>query len=106
MTRFEFTKNICSLIIEMIDMGERPLLDYIKRSDAEQRRLFDQGLSKCDGVNSISQHQRGRAADIYFLSEDGSRLVRPNMGDDYWHELWVRKYDGEPMIIWDRGHFE
>ncbi len=106
MTRVEFTKNICSLILEMIAQGERPLLDYVKRSDEEQLRLYDLGLSQCDGTHNVSQHQRGRAADIYFLSDDGMGIEDPLFGHEYWHEVWETHYGGKPMISWDQGHFE
>jgi len=105
MIRIEFTKNICSLISEMIAEGERPILDYVKRSDEEQRHLYLEGKSQCDGIKTISQHQRGRAADIYFLSEDHSHLVTPQKGYAYWHKRWEEK-GGQPEISWDRGHFE
>lgn len=106
MTRLEFTKNICSLILEMITRGERPVLDYVKRSDDEQLRLYDLGLSKCDGTNKVSQHQRGRASDIYFLSEDGNELVEPVFTHEYWHGVWEESYGGQKIIEWDKSHFE
>ena len=106
MTRLEFTHNICCLILEMQDMGERPIMDYVKRSDEEQKRLYDAGLSQCDGINHISMHQIGRACDIYFLSEDGSHLVEPLWGHEHWHQQWEKQYGGKPMIEWDQGHYE
>ena len=103
MTRVEFTRLISALIIEMSRQEENPILDFVKRSDEEQKRLYDMGLSKCDGVNNISMHQRGKAADIYFI-EDG-QLVLPKKGYAYWHEIW-KNWGGEPEILWDEGHFE
>jgi len=106
MTRVEFTKNICLLIDEMIIMGERPIMDFLKRSSDEQKRLYDAGLSQCDGINNHSQHEYGKAIDLYFLSEDGSNLVEPLWGYDHWHKQWEEQYGGHPSLNWDLGHFE
>jgi hypothetical protein len=103
MDRVEFTRNLVNLIAAMMLEGEHPIIDYVKRSAEEQKRLFDKGLSKCDGVHSISAHQIGRAADIYFI-EDG-KMVDPKKGWDHWHQYWQEK-GGKPEIEWDRGHFE
>ena len=103
MDRVEFTHNLVNLIAAMILEGEHPIIDYVKRSAEEQKRLFDKGLSECDGFNKISAHQVGKAADIYFV-EDG-KLINPKKGWDYWHEYWEKK-GGKPQILWDRGHFE
>ena len=103
MNRVDFTVNIVGLLKSMIDMGEHPIIDFVKRSDEEQKRLFDAGLSKCDGKVVISFHQWGRAMDIYFI-EDG-KLSDPKQGWKYWHDLWEH-WGGHPMIEWDKGHFE
>ncbi len=103
MTRLEFTINIVALLKQMIDLGEHPIIDYVKRSDEEQGRLFNAGLSKCDGLEKVSKHQTGRAMDIYFI-EDG-KLVDPKDGWDHWHSVW-EGWGGAKMIEWDRGHFE
>ena len=104
MTRIEFSCNICQLIAEMFSVGENPIIDFVKRSTEEQKRLYDKGLSKCDGRIIVSQHQLGKAMDIYFI-EDG-KLVDPKKGFDYWHKRWKDVYGGQAEISWDRGHFE
>jgi len=88
----------------MIDEGEKPIIDFVKRSDDEQNRLFKEGKSKCDGYKIRSAHQDGKAADIYFI--DQNQLVPPKKGYDYWHEIWQDLMDGKPIIQWDQGHFE
>lgn len=103
MTRIEFTKNICQLITEMIEQGEYPIIDFVKRSEQEQKRLFDEGLSKCDGRINVSQHQLGKAMDIYFV-EDG-KLVEPKLGFLYWHNRWT-DLGGDLMLSWDKNHWE
>lgn len=103
MTRVEFTQNIVLLIQEMIEEGEAPIIDFVKRSEQEQKRLYDAGLSKSDGKILVSQHQLGKAMDIYFV-KDG-QLVAPLKGWNYWHDRWA-DLGGEKMIEWDKVHFE
>jgi len=103
MTRVEFSKKIVRLLSEMDKFGEDFVIDFVKRSEQEQKRLFDAGLSKCDGVIVVSQHQLGKAMDIYFV-EDGE-LVPPKKGFEFWHDRWVEQ-GGTPEISWDRNHFE
>ena len=105
MNRLEFTHQLANLLAAMMLDKEQPIIDYVKRSKEEQTRLFGLGLSECDGVEKISAHQRARAVDIYFLSEDLTSLVDPNKGWEYLHKYWERK-GGKPMIEWDKGHFE
>lgn len=103
MNRTEFTFNVANLLLDMFKVGEQPILDYCKRSKEEQKRLFDGGLSKCDGEVHISAHQKGLAVDIYFV--ENGKLADPKKGWDYWHDAWCL-LGGKPVIEWDRGHFE
>lgn len=105
MTRVEFTFAIGKLLVDMHLKGERVLIDWVKRSAEDQLRFYNEGKSKCDGVTKVSAHQRGRAADIYFLTEDGKGLTDPVKGWVYWHRRW-EEFGGKPMISWDKGHFE
>lgn len=103
MNRVEFTDKITELLRAMIDKGEDPIMDYVKRSDEEQQRLFKLGLSQRDGIEKISGHQKGRAMDIYFVVD--GKLIDPAKGWEYWHERW-EEVGGQPIISWDKGHFE
>jgi len=105
MKRVEFTRAINNLIAAMILEGENPIIDYVKRSDEEQMRLYLKKRSKCDGVILRSAHQSGSAMDIYFLNDEHSEIVEPKKGFTYWHTYWEGK-GGQPMIEWDKGHFE
>lgn len=104
MFRSEFTRLIIILLTEMEDAGETPVIDFVKRTDEEQKRLFDAKLSKCDGIVKKSQHQAGKAMDIYFISihgtidNDRERYIK-------WHKRW-EQLGGKPMIEWDSCHFE
>jgi len=103
MNRIEFTRNINNLLAAMMLDGEHPIIDYVKRSSEEQMRLFIENKSKCDGVKILSAHQSGKAMDIYFV--ENSELVEPKKGWEYWHKYWEEK-GGQPIIEWDKGHFE
>ena len=101
--RIEFTRSLVLLLTQMIEEEEFPIIDFVKRSAEEQKRLFQEGLSKCDGEKIRSRHQDGKACDIYFI-ENGN-VVEPQKGHIYWHIQW-EELGGRPMIEWDRGHFE
>jgi len=105
MTRVEFTRKIVSLLNDMIDHGDEPIIDYVKRSLAEQQRLFALGRSKCDGIKKPSRHQYGKGMDVYFINEYGSIEWSPEIYE-YWHKIWEKNYGGAKMIEWDKGHFE
>lgn len=110
MTRREFTIALTTLLSEMITSGEQPIIDFVKRSDHEQAYLFAQGLSKCDGIDKISRHQLGKAADIYLCHNDeqGKIVVDFEWNTekaDKWHKRWV-DLGGREMIEWDKCHFE
>ena len=104
--RVDFTRALRVLLDSMIQNDDRPILDYVKRSDQEQKRLFDAGLSKCDGYRNVSKHQIALAADIYLINDDGS-LHDWSLDDRAvkYHRLW-ESLGGKPMISWDQGHFE
>jgi hypothetical protein len=104
MDRINFTHNIAQLLVEMFAAGEQPIIDYVLRSAEEQKRLYDKGLSKCDGTNILSRHQSGRAADVYFIRN--GKMADPVAGWEHWHDRWENGYGGQPMIDWDKGHFE
>jgi len=96
---------LVDLLLAMESAGLRPIIDFVKRSDEEQKRLYLQNLSKCDGLLKVSQHQRGKAVDIYFLSETGKLLEWSEALADQWHDWWELR-GGAERIEWDSGHFE
>lgn len=110
MNRKEFSKTLGMLLVDMILKGEEPILDWVKRSDEDQARMFEQGLSKCDGVDKRSAHQSGCAADIYFedSNDKDTELDPPKLGWEFWHKRWEELSYGKakPMIEWDKSHFE
>jgi hypothetical protein len=89
-----------------------PQLDWSLRSLADQRELFLKGASKCDGVEKVSAHQTGLAADIYAIGPgpNGRKIIVDVLKNipvpwkiirGHWEEL-----GGEPMLSWDPCHFE
>ena len=104
MTRIKFTQIIVQLLTEMIDAQENCIIDWVKRSTADQVHLYEARLSKCDGVTKKSAHQTGRAMDIYFINEN-DEVAPPKKGFEYWHKRGV-EMGLKPMIEWDKNHFE
>ena len=112
MKRKEFTVNLAKLINKanglLAPRGYWVVADYRKRSDEEQKRLFDAGKSECDGINKISRHQRGTAVDLYVIGAEG--MVDPMKEiPNVWsmiRQYWMDQCGGDRMIPWDAGHFE
>jgi len=104
MKRVDFTKNITCLLLEMVNRGDMPIIDYVKRSLDEQRRFYKLGRSKCDGIKKRSKHQSGKAMDIYFMKKNGG-VDWSSEKYENWHKRW-EVLGGKPMIKWDCGHFE
>ncbi len=107
MRRYDFTYNLCALLQYMCNEGDFPIADFLKRSDAEQRRLYAAGLSKCDGEIKVSKHQLGLACDIYLLDENGKLLDWNKVPEkvDKYHTFW-KQCGGTDTIEWDKPHFE
>ena len=107
MTRIEFTENLGKLILAAKEKGYDIVLGWVLRDDETQRRLFNAGLSGCNGTTKISAHQIGKAADIYII-EDKKISNDKDKYDDL-HQIWSG-FGGKPMIKlksgWDMGHFE
>jgi hypothetical protein len=111
MTRTEATLAICRFVLlieQERKLGLHPYhvaLDYAKRSPEEQKRLFDKGLSKCDGYAKLSKHQSGRAFDLLLFKEG---VYMPEWPEDFrkrYRGVWEH-LGGAPEISWDQGHFE
>ncbi len=89
----------------MVVNGERPIVDFVKRSAECQNSLYKKGKTKLDGYVKKSAHQRGMAADIYLVNKKGNALTWDRELFKYYHEFW-ELIGGKPMIEWDIGHFE
>ncbi len=66
------------------------------RTAAEQKILFDQKLTTCDGTTRRSSHQDGRALDVV-LERDGIILPPQDSAYDLMGALWLSL---DPMNVW------
>lgn len=109
MTRSDFTLKIIKLLGKMVDDGAEPIIDYVLRGRAEQKRLFDLGRTKCDGVIKLSRHQTGQAMDIYFVIDGqidfGYNTPESKSLSEKYHTLW-QSMGGRKVIDWDQPHYE
>jgi hypothetical protein len=105
--RIDFTEALAGLLQYMNNEGDSPILDFVKRSTEEQKRMFESHLSKCDGVRNISKHQVGLAADIYLIDDEGKLIDWAQLEHKSikYHDFWEES-GGARMISWDLGHFE
>lgn len=101
--RIKFTQMFGELIDFAAEVGINVIVDYVLRTAAEQKRLFDNGFSKCDGIRKKSQHQRALAVDLYIV--EGGAISDNKERYRQLHDRW-EIFGGEPMIEWDIGHFE
>ena len=112
MTRSEFSVMIARMITQMSDDGLTPAIDYAKRSDQEQARLFALNdpehhvwVTSDDGVKHISDHQRGKAVDLLLFDGNGALINNwPDKVAKKYHALW-ESWGGKPVIPKDIGHF-
>jgi hypothetical protein len=117
--RSDFTRQIAKLFVEMWIAKVEVVLDFAKRSDEEQFRLYKIGrtqdpsgnwiitgnkVTNCDGLIKRSAHQDALAVDAYIIV---AGKIAPD--DDplwaKWHQRWV-ELGGKPMLEWDKGHWE
>jgi len=115
-TRRDFTIMLGNQILFMAaalePLGMAPQADWLMRSLYDQQQLYLKGLSKCDGISKVSAHQKGLAADILVIGRNpAGKLAMMDPSKDC-QEVWeqIRQHwvdmGGEPMIEWDRLHFE
>ena len=103
MTRTEFARKLGHLLVYAEDQGFDILIGWVLRDRETQQRMFDKGLSKCDGVSKISAHQTGKAADIYII--ENGKISEDKKKYKNLHAFWA-VLGGKPMLDWDAGHFE
>jgi len=64
-----------------------------RRLTADQQKVFAAGASALDGINQISDHQRGLAIDIYpCVKRDGKRVNMYDIDDPYVVTQWLEVY--------------
>lgn len=106
---------IKAIEISTADFGVLPLGG--KRTKTEQKKLFDQGFSKCDGTKIRSKHQDGDALD--FVPYIDGRYTWSNKAAFQAiyvavMEVWLDMHNTEYKLIWggnwknswDKPHYE
>ncbi len=66
------------------------------RTAEQQKALYDQGLTNCDGTKRLSSHQSGRALDAV-LERDGAPLPLSDPAYDIMGSLWKTL---DPANVW------
>jgi hypothetical protein len=70
-----FLKKLAN-VITACDEAEIPVVVFsMYRTADEQRKLFREGKSKCDGYNVKSRHQEWLAADLGILNDEGTDIL-------------------------------
>ena len=93
-----------------------PWMGGVRTAD-EQKAIFDNGNSKCDGTEKRSYHQSGNAIDIVIYSKtvagmyDSEKLERiGKIGKQIWEEMSFKhcalKWGGDWTSFVDRPHWE
>ena len=84
------------------------------RTIKEQQKMYERGVSRCDGVNNKSKHQLGKAIDIMVYDENGKGTWKK----DYYIEVAKAfkqkakeldiniRWGGDFKSIVDMPHFE
>jgi len=108
MKRVDFLYMIGSLLQFANDECINVICAAFYRTEAEQKKLFDQGLSKCDGVNIRSPHQDWLAMDFYIVKNDElvlDRVQEYDMLGNRWEDIGG-VWGGRFASLNDIYHFE
>ncbi len=101
--------------ISTVDFGILPLGG--KRNKTEQKKLFDQGFSKCDGTIKVSFHQTGNALDLvpyldgkYTWDNKAAFQAIYLAVTEAWLDMHNKEYKlvwgGSWKGAWDKPHYE
>lgn len=122
MRRLEFTRHMHDLLDYAKYNNIPVIVDYVKRSYEEQKRLVAEGKSK----TLKSRHLQGKAVDLYIVNDRGTEVLWPKKDKDdliyklykilggYWESKgnnfrWGGNFDkdGNPLTgFFDPYHFE
>jgi peptidoglycan L-alanyl-D-glutamate endopeptidase CwlK len=98
-----------------VDFGILPLGG--KRTKTEQKKLFDEKYSKCDGTIKKSYHQSGNALDFVAYVDDQYTWSNKEAFQaihlavmEAWLDMHNKEYNlvwgGDWLNAWDRPHYE
>lgn len=104
----KFARSVSKLLVYATNNDIDILAISLFRTVAQQQAMFAKGVSRCDGVRSISKHQLGRAIDIVILR--GGSIIWDNIPEytqlgEYWESLGGR-WGGRWSKLNDIYHFE
>lgn len=113
MTRREFTRNIGKFIVKANEAGFEIIGDWWFRDKQAQQHVWATGMSNLDGVEKISNHQHGKAVDIFIYEGNdilhckGRNAAKEIAKYHALHDLWDEvRGEPRPRIHGDLGHFE
>jgi hypothetical protein len=73
--RVRFLNLLGQLLTYMTKKNIRGIIAWFHRTPEQQKVLFDEGKSKCDGYKKISPHQNWLAVDLYLLNADNQIIL-------------------------------
>ena len=108
--RIAFERKFSLLILHAtLVLGLKPMVFSAYRTRAEQRTLFDEGKSQCDGTAKVSKHQLWLARDIVLIDDDGQPIWKHTEDYDKLGEIWETlggTWGGNWVSFIDIYHFE
>lgn len=108
MKRHNFSPMVMLLLQWIINKGWYAIIGHAERSKEEQKRMFEAGLSKCDGETIISAHQYRDAGGRYAIDimiHDGDFNIDKKALYEEAHDYWD-SIGGSARIPWDMNHWE
>ena len=86
--RSEFERKFALLVTKAALQNIHFVTTSFLRTPEQQKSLFDQGLSLCDGSFKKSMHQRGRARDIVIIDTEGNLIWEHTADYDFLGNTW------------------
>lgn len=103
-----FLKKFAALVSYAALVGIHFIVTSFDRNAAEQKTLFDEGKSMCDGTRKKSAHQNWLAVDLAVIEHGDIRWDREayeTLGE-FWLALGGTWDDSEHGVLDDPYHFE
>lgn len=106
--RIEFFRKIAMLVVWASVKGIKLLPFSFYRTEEEQKKLFDEGKSKCDGYKIKSKHQQWLAIDFVII-KNGVPIWDYDQDYEILGKIWKSlggKWGGDFRGLQDVFHFE
>jgi len=92
--RIVFFIKVAQLVIYAWIRGIKLLPFSFHRTAAEQKKLYEEGKSKCDGYTSISKHQEWRAMDFVIVDDEDNPIWEYIESYNVLGKFWVEHLNG------------